>query len=126
MKTENDEGSIPKAIQKGSVLLIEDDPRVAESLQQVLEDENYVVAAAVTAEEGLGRARTANFDVVVTDWQLSQDSPSGLDVIKTLRRDRPELPVVLITGDDTTYRTIEASKEGAYNCILKKSIAPDP
>jgi DNA-binding NtrC family response regulator len=53
----------------------------------------------------------------VTDWKMPE--LSGMDIIKALHDSRPQLPVILITGQHTTEAAIEAMKLGAYDYIIK-------
>src|SRR6266487_1854197 len=69
-----------------SILLIEDDTMVAESLKRLL-TEHYRVETAATAEDGLAQAESRDFDVVVTDLQMP--GISGLDFIKASHRCLP-------------------------------------
>src|SRR5881394_340456 len=102
-----------------SILLIEDDPVVAESLKRLL-TEHYQVETAATAEEGLVRAESRDFAVVLTDLQMR--GISGLDFIKALHPARPHLPIVLMTAHHTTDTAIEATKAGAFDYVLKPII----
>src|SRR6185436_9624455 len=103
------------------VLLIEDEQSLASALQRVLEVEGYEVTTATDPAKGLAHARKGDFEVVVTD--LKMPGLSGMDVIKDLHENRPQLPVILMTGHHTTETAIEAMKFGAYDYILKP---PDP
>src|SRR3989442_10208253 len=100
------------------ILLIEDDVGVAEALQRVLAP-RHLVETAPTAEEGLARAQSSDFDVVVTDLQFTTRKMSGLDVIKNLHPAKPHLPIILMTAHHTTDTAIEATKVGAYDYVVK-------
>jgi len=106
---------------RAHILIIEDDLPVAAALKRLL-DETYDVECVGTAEEGIARARTSDFDAVVTDLQLP--GAQGLDVITTLRPERPHLPIILMTGHHTTDIAIEAIKAGAYDYLLKPITDP--
>ncbi len=99
------------------VLLIEDDPAAAASLQRVLEVEGYQVGTAPDASRGLAAVRNGDYQVVVSDLQMP--GLSGLEVVKTLRATKPHLPVILMTGHHTTDVAIEAMKLGAYDYVVK-------
>jgi DNA-binding NtrC family response regulator len=107
------------------ILLIEDDLELAESLQRALEDdayegvEDYTVDITGAADDGLKRARQEAYDVVVTDLHLTKDSTDGLELITALRAAKPQLPIILMTGDETARFAIEAIKLGAFEYILK-------
>ena len=108
--------------QQAHILLIEDDTVVADSLQHLLEAEGYAVDAVGIADEGMARARTTDFDVIVTDLQMP--GRSGLEVIQDLHPLKPHLPIILMTGHHTTDAAIEAIKVGAYDYVLKPITNP--
>lgn len=101
----------------GTILVVEDDPGAAESLQYVLEDEGHKVIAARAGEEGLALAGTERCDLVLTDLKLP--GLSGLDLVKRLHAARPRLPIILMTAHGTTEIAIEATKHGAFDYLLK-------
>ena len=104
------------------VLLIEDEPSSAESLQRMLEVEGYQVEVATTATQGLAAASNGDFQVVVTDWKMP-GTEDGMKVIERLHDSKPHLPVILITGQPSSEAAIRAMKLGAYDYISKP---PDP
>ena len=101
----------------GSILLVEDDPGAAESLQRVLEDEGHTVTAAHTGEKALTLVGKGPCDVVLTDLRLP--GLSGLDLVKQLHMARPQLPIILMTAHGTTEIAIEATRHGAFDYLLK-------
>ena len=80
------------------VLLAEDEAMIALTLSDILEAEGYEVTIAGDGAKALARARQLGdaLDVLVTD--LNMPEMSGEDLIRVLRADRPELPVVVVTG----------------------------
>ncbi len=101
-----------------SILIIEDDSVFAESLARAIVTEGWTAEIVSTATEGLERARTGRLDVVITDLNLP--GTSGLEIITTLHKRKPHLPVILMTGQPTTEAAIEATKRGAFDYILKE------
>jgi nitrogen regulation protein NR(I) len=104
-------------INSGNILLIEDDSSAADALRQVLTDEGYEVAVVTRGDDGLARAEEGRFDLVLTDLRLP--GLDGLDLIRRLHASRPRLPIVLMTAHGTTETAIEATKQGAYDYLLK-------
>ena len=100
-----------------TILLVEDDGRIAGELRRVLEAEGWKVLYAETGEDGLAQAVQNKCDLVITDFRLS--GASGLEVIKTLHAAQPRLPVILMTGHGSTDTAIEATKLGAYDYLHK-------
>jgi CheY-like chemotaxis protein len=80
----------------GRVLLVEDNPDVAQVTMGMLEALGYQITAVQSAAAALDRQEVA-VDVVLSDIVLG-DGPSGLDLAEQLRERRPDLPVVLMTG----------------------------
>jgi DNA-binding NtrC family response regulator len=111
------------------ILLIEDDRPLAESLRGALQGEaydgveDYSVDIVENGDRGLALAKQQPYDVVVTDLHLShrieKDSTEGLAIISSLHEAKPQLPIILMTGDETTRYAIEAIKLGASEYILK-------
>ena len=99
------------------ILLIEDDARAAASLERLLKTENYAVTVAHRGDDGLRRAKTEPFDVVVTD--LKMPGVDGLEIIKQMHAAEPRLPIVLMTAFSSTDNTIEATKHGAFEYLRK-------
>jgi len=99
------------------ILLIEDDPAIVTSLEEILTADGYDVALAKRGDEGLALAQGTPFDVVVTDLKLP--GLSGLELIRQLHSTKPRLPLILMTAHGTTETAIEATKFGAYDYLLK-------
>src|SRR4051812_37418368 len=94
------------------VLLAEDEAMIALTLSDILEAEGYEVTIAGDGAKALARARQFGeaLDVLVTD--LNMPEMSGEDLIHALRGDRPELPVVVVTGSAPVRRRGRAATQG--------------
>ncbi len=79
------------------VLLAEDDPLVADTVDDFLTDEGFAVLHACDGQQALEHAREQNFDVLLTD--LRMPVVDGSELIVKLRANRPELPVVIMSGN---------------------------
>lgn len=102
---------------KGSILIIDDEQEVRESLEQLLKFEGYRTHTAGTGDEGLKKAEESFFDLVLLDINLPDQS--GLDVLRSLKHLAPETAVVMITAYDSGQTAFEASKQGAASYIPK-------
>src|SRR5881394_1006731 len=105
------------------ILLIEDDVGISETLRQVLIEEGHEVAVEKRGDDGLARADSDSFNVVITDLRLP--GLNGLELVRQLHAARPRLPIILITAFGTTQTAIEATKFGAYDYLLKPFNMPD-
>ncbi|HUN90405.1 MAG TPA: sigma-54 dependent transcriptional regulator [Terriglobales bacterium] len=100
-----------------SILIIDDETAIRESLQTLLEMEDYRVATAETAEEGLNRIAEIPFDLILLD--LALPDRNGLDVLRDLRERDPSLAVILITAYGTVENAVLAMQGGAANFVQK-------
>ena len=98
------------------VLVADDDPAIRELLSEILGDE-YDVSEATTGEQALESLKAGKHDLVLLDLQLQ--GMSGLDVLKQLRDQQGELPVILITAHGSPNIAIQASSLGVYGFISK-------
>lgn len=78
------------------ILLIDDEPLVRRTLQLALENAGHSVATAEDGEGGIALARTLGFDLVVTD--VLMPGRDGLDTIMDMRRERPAMRILAISG----------------------------
>jgi len=102
---------------KGTILIVDDEQEVRESLEQLLKLEGYQAATASTGDEGLKKAEENLFDLVLLDVNLPDQS--GLDVLKSLKHESPDTGVIMITAYDSGPTAFQASKEGADSYITK-------
>jgi DNA-binding NarL/FixJ family response regulator len=105
------------------ILLVDDHPIVRQGIKQVLTGafEPALVGEAANAEEGLNEVRSTEWDVMVLD--LTLPGLSGLDLLKDLRRERPALPVLVLSmhpADQFARRALNAGASG----YLTKDSAP--
>ena len=107
--------------QSSTILIIEDEPSVADALRLILEDRGHRVLLAAGGVAGLRLAREPRVSLVVTDLFLPD--LSGLDILRALGAERPRLPVVLITSRGTPEVFEEARRAGAA-AVLPKPFAP--
>jgi DNA-binding NtrC family response regulator len=101
----------------GSVLIVDDEAEIRESLQTLLELEGYDVDSAGSAEEGFLRLGERTFDLVLLD--LALPDRNGMEVLQQIRSRDPELSVVMITAYGTLENAVKAMQAGATNFIQK-------
>ncbi len=99
------------------LLVIDDEPSIRFSIEQVFQEDGIQVFGADTAAEGLQLAAEESPDVVLLDIRLGDRS--GLDVFQDLCRLDPRTLVIFITGHGTSDTAIEAMKLGAYDYLVK-------
>jgi DNA-binding response OmpR family regulator len=103
------------------VLIIDDEPRVADALKLILDDYGYDAVVALTGREGLEKAAERQFGVTITDNRLPD--MSGLDVIDSLRKIDSQHLVIVITAYGTPEGNAELIAHGAA-AVLSKPFLP--
>jgi DNA-binding NtrC family response regulator len=101
----------------GSVLIIDDEAAIRESLETLLEFEGYSVDSADTGEQGLARLGERPFDLVLLDFALPDRN--GLEILEDIRDRNPEMAVIMITAYGTVDNAVRAMQKGAANFIQK-------
>ena len=101
----------------GSVLIIDDEAEIRESLRTLLELEGYEVEVAGTGEEGLFRIGERSFDLLLLD--LALPDRNGLEILSELQGHDPALSVIMITAYGTVENAVRAMQSGAANFIQK-------
>ena len=101
----------------GSVLIIDDEAEIRESLQTLLELEGYDVSAAANGEQGLAQLGERPFDLVLLD--LAMPDRNGLELIPELRAIDPLLSIIMITAYGTVEDAVRAMQSGAANFLQK-------
>jgi CheY-like chemotaxis protein len=101
-----------------TVLIVEDNAELREILELVLSNAGFGVIKAESAREALEREREfSHLDLVLADFNL----PDGKDLVPTLKRLRPNLPVVVLSGDPYSAR----AELPEADAVLGKPIASD-
>ena len=99
------------------ILIVDDEPRVRESIRSILEDEGYLVIEAADGQEGLARVAADKPDSVLLDiWMPDLD---GIDVLRGIKQVDEDLPVIIRSGHGTIETAVKAAKLGAYDYLEK-------
>ena len=99
------------------ILIVDDEQIVRESLTNWLKEESYQVEAAENGPLALEKIRQAPFQVVLLD--LKMPGMDGLQVLTELKKDFPDIEVIIMTAYGSVNTAVEAIKAGAYDYIVK-------
>ena len=102
---------------KKTVLIVDDEPNIILGLRDALEFEGFRVLAASTGEEGVSLARAESPDAVILDLMLPD--MNGYAVCESLRRLRPQLPIILLTARSQETDKIRGLDSGADDYVTK-------
>lgn len=104
---------------KSNILIVEDQDDIRAMISGILEDEGYAAHSAggsVEAFESLARQKP---DLVILDIWLEGSEIDGMEILKRLTKEYPELPVIMISGHGTIEMAVSALQIGAYDFIEK-------
>lgn len=104
-------------VNTGSILIVEDDDQLRIALERILVKQGYDVMAVVTAEDALKVINKTSYDLVITDLKLP--GIDGLELVRAVRRYKPETSIIMTTAYATVDSAVKAMKEGAEDYIAK-------
>ncbi|MFH2058816.1 MAG: response regulator [Pseudomonadota bacterium] len=102
---------------KKTLLILDDEPLVLDSLEAFFEDEGYTVFTAENGKQGLDIFFKENIDVVLTD--LRMPVKGGFEVMAAIHAAKPDTPVLVVSGADEKKDVIRALRMGAKDYITK-------
>ena len=102
---------------KITILVIDDEEVLRLNMRYFLEDSDYIVIEAENGEIGLQQIEKEDIDLVFCD--LRMPGMDGLEVLKNIQKEYPELPVIMVSGVGRMSDVIEALRSGAWDYITK-------
>ncbi|TWU40677.1 sigma-54-dependent transcriptional regulator [Novipirellula artificiosorum] len=103
-----------------SILLVDDDFHLADSMAMWLREMGYEVVTAESLGTAKSSLRKRSFDLVITDLRLGHED--GFDLIAYSRKEHPDTSVLVVTGYATPATAVEAVRAGAYDLLTKPLI----
>jgi two-component system nitrogen regulation response regulator NtrX len=101
------------------ILIVDDEQDIRELVAGILGDEGYETRVAADADGALSAVRTRRPQLVILDIWLQGSRLDGIQLLDALKRDCPDLPVVMISGHGTIETAVASIKAGAYDFIEK-------
>jgi len=102
---------------KANILLVDDEARFVEILAQRLQARGLSVDGATNGEAALKLINEKDFDAVLLD--LSMPGMGGTEILREMKRTKPALQVIILTGQGSIQATVEVMKEGAMDFMEK-------
>lgn len=100
-----------------NVLVIDDEQIVLDSIRKLLKRDNYTVHTALSVPEALKVMKNTAVDVILTDLMMPE--VDGLELMAMVKKEHPNLPVIMITGYATINTALQATQLGAFDYIAK-------
>lgn len=99
------------------ILVVDDEPSIRRTLREILEYEKYDVEEAEDGDQVLDAVKAKRFDLVLLDVKMPKRD--GIEALRVICHDFPDLPVVMISGHGTIETAVEATHIGAFDFIEK-------
>ena len=99
------------------ILLVDDDMDFLSIMSERMQTRGMDVSTAASAKEAIQMAEAESFDAIILDLQMPE--MDGLEALKVLKAQKPELQVILLTGHATIEKGVEAMKLGAMDLMEK-------
>jgi two-component system response regulator FlrC len=106
-----------------NILVVDDERSIRSFLMLALGDDGHTTAEAPDALSALSLLRERSFDLVVTDLRMP-GALSGIDLLRVVRSEQPEVEVILLTAHGTVENAVEAMKTGAFDYLEKPLSSP--
>src|SRR5512139_3163757 len=100
-----------------TILVVDDDPYVLESVTALLKQCGYIVVPCANAEEAMARLQETGVDTVLTD--IKMPVITGIELLEIIHNLNPDIPVILMTAYAELDIAVEAVKKGAFDFIIK-------
>jgi two-component system response regulator HydG len=101
----------------GLVVVIDDEPLLLRSLRRILQGDGHRIVLAESVEEAEPSLQDPDLDVVILDLLLGQTS--GLELLERIKRERPEVEVIVITGNASIESAVGCIRRGAFDYLAK-------
>ncbi|MFE3835744.1 nitrogen assimilation response regulator NtrX [Pseudogemmobacter sonorensis] len=102
-----------------SILIVDDEKDIRELIGDILTDEGYSVRLAGDSDACMAEINAEPPSLMVLDIWLKDSRMDGIDILKTVKRDNPDIPVIIISGHGNIEIAVAAIKQGAYDFIEK-------
>jgi DNA-binding NtrC family response regulator len=102
---------------KPNVLLVDDEKKFLDVLSQRLGTRGVDAETATSGEDALVKMKNRSFDVIILDVMMP--GMGGIETLKRIRKENPEVQIIMLTGQGTIDKAVEAMKEGAIEFLEK-------
>ncbi len=103
----------------GDILITDDERDIRELISDILRDEGYTTRLAGTSDECMAEIEAEPPALMILDIWLKDSRMDGIDILKTVKREHPGIPIVIISGHGNIEIAVAAIKQGAYDFIEK-------
>ena len=103
----------------GDILIVDDERDIRELISDILIDEGFTTRLAANSDECMNEINKEPPSLMILDIWLKDSQMDGIDILSTVKRDNPGIPIVIISGHGNIEIAVAAIKQGAYDFIEK-------
>lgn len=101
------------------ILIVDDERDIRELIADILKDEGFETRLAANSDQAVAELNDREPDLMVLDIWLKDSRMDGIDILKQVKRNNPDVPVIIISGHGNIEIAVAAIKQGAYDFIEK-------
>ncbi|WP_284163068.1 sigma-54 dependent transcriptional regulator [Frigidibacter sp. SD6-1] len=101
------------------ILIVDDERDIRELIADILRDEGFTTRLAGNSDECMDEINNEPPALMILDIWLKDSRMDGIDILKTVKRDNPDIPIIIISGHGNIEIAVAAIKQGAYDFIEK-------
>ena len=101
------------------ILIVDDERDIRELISDIVQDEGFATRLAGNSDDAMAAVNTEPPALMILDIWLKDSKMDGIDILKAVKRDNPDVPVVIISGHGNVEIAVAAIKQGAYDFIEK-------
>ncbi|AGT07687.1 nitrogen assimilation response regulator NtrX [Paracoccus aminophilus] len=101
------------------ILIVDDEKDIRELISDILQDEGFATRMAANSDQAIAELNTEEPSLMILDIWLKDSKMDGIDILKQVKRNNPDVPVVIISGHGNIEIAVAAIKQGAYDFIEK-------
>ena len=106
-----------KKQKRGKILVVDDEPDLVIILSNFLSKEGFKVYTAHTGQQAIEKIKNNPIDLVLLD--IAMPVMDGIETLKQIKKIKPEVNVIMITGYRDAEKVVQAFRLGAYDCLFK-------
>ena len=101
------------------ILIVDDEKDIRDLIADILKDEGYATRTAANSDACMEAINAEAPALMILDIWLKDSRMDGIDILKTVKRDNPDIPIIIISGHGNIEIAVAAIKQGAYDFISK-------
>jgi DNA-binding NtrC family response regulator len=117
---DNQKGGVSKMLEdiKANVLVVDDQEQFLKVFSERLNGRGFKVDTCTSGEDAIKCVKNNNFDAIILDLVMPAGL-GGIETLKTIRNENPEIQIIILSGNGTIEKSVEAMKEGAVDFLEK-------